>query len=191
MFSLKTLCTAKHSHNITWYIIDNIASHQTLPPAGNLEWETGMKQKKKQNIMGKGSTDVFVLTATLWKCHSSECIRVLSTTPAYADVIAYARAQCRKGLSNHNSSVAILCYSGYRARGVCALQSSSLPQWSVSSYREVEQMGNGWGLTLLTYSFTILLLEMMMVINISVQPVHPLSTSSIAWMDWSAQLHSL
>ena len=56
--------------------------------------------------------------------------RGLSTTPT-ADATVHAQAQCWKGLSSHKiampQSVAILlCYSGYRVRGVCALQSSSL-----------------------------------------------------------------
>ena len=41
----------------------------------------------------------------------------------------HAQAQCWKGSSGHKTaipqSVVVLRYSGYRARGVCALQSSS------------------------------------------------------------------
>ena len=47
----------------------------------------------------------------------------------HADATAHAQAQCWKGSSGHKialpQSVALLRYSGYRARGVCALQSSS------------------------------------------------------------------
>ena len=57
----------------------------------------------------------------------------LSTKPTllYADATTHAQARCWKGSSRHETatcvpqSVAILRYSGYRARGVCALQSSS------------------------------------------------------------------
>ena len=53
----------------------------------------------------------------------------LSTTPA--DATAHAQALCWKGSSHHETatyvphSAAILRKSGYMARGVCALQSSS------------------------------------------------------------------
>ena len=56
----------------------------------------------------------------------------LSTTPTlsmHADATAHAQALYWKGSSGHETallqSVAVLRYSGYRARGVCALQSSS------------------------------------------------------------------
>ena len=57
----------------------------------------------------------------------------LLITPALlacTDATAHAQAQCRKGSSSHSSSA--LCYSGYRARRVCALESSSF-SWSLST----------------------------------------------------------
>ena len=140
----------KHSHNIMW-CIDNIASHQTLPPADNPEWETGTKTRNetKINVTGEGSTDVFVLTGWSQPLYDEKMLFkgmhscVLLTLLACTGVTAHARAQFRKRSSNHNnSSIAKLCYSGYRVCGVCALQSSSLPSEALLHTGAVEQMGN-------------------------------------------------
>ena len=111
----------KHSHDIMWCIYNNTTSHQTLPPAGNPEWETEVKTKCNRQRVNRHFCIHRLIPATLWQ-ENAVCIPVLYRLhPLYWHVLMWLcmlKLSVGKGRKVTTTALLVyLRYNGYEHAG--------------------------------------------------------------------------